>query len=86
MPLNPNLSNSEEEEKDPKVPKEAKEGIENWNGDIQRQKELKEIELKNKNVTIPLWSPKSQSTSTTDIEETVVQTPQPTDRLVPSGE
>ena len=67
MPLHSNWLDSKEEEKDPK-----EEEIENWNGDIKRQKELKELQLKNNNVTIPQSCPKSQSTSTSDIDKTVV--------------
>ena len=85
MPLNPNWSYSEEEEKDLKVPNEAEEEIEDWEGYIQRQKEIKELELKNNNITIPQSSPKSQSTSTSDTDDTVVHTLQLTDTLITLG-
>ena len=81
IPLSPNWSNSEEE-KDLKVQNEAEEEIEDWGGDIQRQKELK---LKNNNITIPQSSSESQFTSTSDMEETVVHTTQLSDTLVTSG-
>ena len=49
MGLNPNWSDLEEEEKD-------------WNGDRWKEKELKELELKNNNIIEP-QSPQYQSTS-----------------------
>ena len=55
---------------------------EDWNGDKQKQKEVKELEFKNNNITDP-QNPNSQSTSTTDTGETVLA-PQLTDTLVPS--
>ena len=55
---------------------------EDWDGDIQRQKELKELELKNSNVTIPQSNPKSQSISTSDTDDTIVHTSWLTDTLV----
>ena len=58
MPLNHNCSNLVGEEGE-------------WNGDKQKQKELKELELKNNNTTDP-HSPKSQSMSTTNSDETVL--------------
>ena len=58
MPLNHNWSDFEGEEED-------------WNGDRQKEKELKELELKNNNIIEP-HSPQYQSTSTTDTDDTVV--------------
>ena len=85
MPFNSNWSDPKEEEKDLKVSNEVEEEIEDWNGNIQRQKELEEIELKNNSITIPQSRPKSQSTSTSDTDEMVVHTSQLTDILVVSG-
>ena len=84
MLLNPNKSDSEEEEeeeeeeegKDINMPNAVEEEIEDWYGDIQRQKELKELELKNNKITIPQSSPKSQSISTSDMDEKVVHSPE----------
>ena len=53
---------------------------EDWNGDKQKEKELKELKLKNNNIT---GLPQYQSTSTTDTAETVLA-PQLTDTLMPS--
>ena len=36
-----------------RVPNKVEEEIEDWDGDMQKQKELKELELKNNNITIP---------------------------------
>ena len=69
MPLNTNWSDSEGEEED-------------WNGDKQKQKELKQLELKNNNITEP-QSPHYQSMSTTNTAETVLL-PKHIDTLVPS--
>ena len=73
------------EEKDLKLWNEAEEEIEDRDGDIQKQNELKELELKNSDATIFQLSPKSQSTSTSDTDEKVVHTSQFTDTLVTSG-
>ena len=57
---------------------------ENWNGDIQKEKELKEQELKNNNLIEP-QSPQYQSTSTTDTDDTILA-PELTNILLPTTE
>ena len=71
MPLNPNWSDSEGEEED-------------WIGDREKEKEIKELELKNNNIIEP-ESPHYQSTSITDRDDTVLA-PKLTDTLVPTTE
>ena len=66
-PLNPNLSNLEGEEAD-------------MNGDSQKEKERKELELMDNNFT-ESQSPQYQSTSTTNTDDTVLA-PKLTNTLV----
>ena len=82
MHLNPNWSDyKEEEEKTVKFQMKQRRK-QDWNGDIQKWKELKELEHKNNNITIPQSSPKAQSKSTSDMDDTIVHISQLTDTLV----
>ena len=53
MPLKSEWSESEDQEIDIKKQNEVEEEVEDWNGDLQRQKELKEQELKNNKINPP---------------------------------
>ena len=61
------------------------EEIEDWDGNIQKQKDFKEQELKNNNNKTTQSSPGSMSTSTSDTNNTEILTPQFTNTLVTSG-
>ena len=61
MPLKSDWSDPSEEEKDFMKQNEAQEEIQDWDSNIQKQKELKEQILKNNNIKTSLSSPKSMS-------------------------
>ena len=83
MPLKSDWSNSEEEN-DFKKQNEEKKEIEDWDGDIQKQKELEKQEHKNSNIKTPLSSPKFMPQSMSNTDETEIFTPQLTNTLVTS--
>ena len=71
MPFNPNWSDLEGKEED-------------WNGERQKEKKLKEQELENNSLIEP-QSPQYQLTSTTNTDDTILA-PELTNNLVPTTE
>ena len=83
LPIHPEWSNSEEEEKDLNKQireEDEKQEMEDWDSIMQKQKEEKGLELKHINMKIPKSGPETMSPLET--EDTKVHTPQLTNTLV----